>query len=363
MMDIAYSKGRPVSEGDLHAYVDGQLDPARRAKVEAHLAAHPDDVARLHDYESQNFGLHVLFGGTEMYPNSEIDSLGGRFAQAMRRQGLLLEMKRVAAGIVLLVGVLGVGWLAHDNYTRSDDPFLAFTRQAVGAHTLFAGRNSAHHVVSDSNDSTVVSWLSQRLTGVPVRAPDLNRLGFNLAMERILPSANGPAAQLLYEHKDMDAPVTLFIGKSGDARQAAFTFVQNDDVSIFYWQTGSFAYSLAGRIERKKLLALAEAVSEQLNAPPPLPKRYVRSPAPAETAGVMVPSPDQPVATATVATPALAPAIPETGSARPAAKDVTPVAAPAAAVERQDPAAAAPPDAIEKPSLPPAAEEEKPKNT
>ncbi len=363
MSDIVKSVGRPVSEGDLHAYVDGQLDPARRARVEAYLAAHPDDVARLHEYESQNFGLHVLFGGTEMYPDLEIDRLSGQFAQAMRQQGLLLEMKRMAAGLLLLVGVLGVGWLAHDNYTRSDDPFLAFTRQAVGAHTLFAGRNSAHHVVTDTDESTVVSWLSQRLTGVPVRAPDLNRLGFSLAMERILPSANGPAAQLLYEHEETDAPVTLFIGKNGDAGQAAFTFVQNEDVSIFYWQNGSFAYSLAGRIERKKLLALAEAVSEQLNAPPPLPKRYVRRPSPAQTVGAVVPSPDKPVTTATVATPALAPAIPETGPVRPTAEEAMPVAAPTAADQPKEPASEAQPSVIEKPALPPAVEVEKPKNT
>ena len=363
MSEIQNSVGRPVSEGDLHAYVDGQLDPARRAKVEAYLAAHPEDVARLNEYESQNFGLHVLFGGTEMHPDPAIDRLSAQFAQAMRRQGQLLELKRIAAGVLLLVGVLGVGWLAHDNYTRSDDPFLAFTRQAVGAHTLFAGRNSTRHVVSDTEGSTVVSWLSQRLTGVPVRAPDLNRLGFSLAMERILPSANGPAAQLLYEHTESDAPVTLFIGKNGDARQAAFTFVQNDDVSIFYWQNGTFAYSLAGRIERKKLLALAEAVSEQLNAPPPLPKRYVRRPAPAQRVGAVEPTPDQSVTAATVATPAIAPAIPESDGAQPTANEAIPVAAPTAVGAPEESAKPPQPDVIEKPAPPPAADLENPKNT
>ncbi len=41
------SDPRPVGEDDLHAFVDGRLDPGRRATVEAWLAEHPDAAARV----------------------------------------------------------------------------------------------------------------------------------------------------------------------------------------------------------------------------------------------------------------------------------------------------------------------------
>ena len=125
-------------------------------------------------------------------------------------------------------------------------------------------------------NSTVVSWLSQRLIGVPVRAPDLHALGYELTVERILPSADGPAAQLMYESDKANDPVTLFIGKSRDKKQIAFTYLQNDDLSVFYWQEGPFAYSLAGKLDRRNLLALAEAVNAQLVTLPPVPKSMVQ---------------------------------------------------------------------------------------
>ncbi len=37
----------PITDSDLIAFVDGQLDPMRRLEVEAHLAAHPDAAARV----------------------------------------------------------------------------------------------------------------------------------------------------------------------------------------------------------------------------------------------------------------------------------------------------------------------------
>ncbi|MCP6559629.1 zf-HC2 domain-containing protein, partial [Klebsiella pneumoniae] len=37
----------PITEHDLNAYVDGQLDLARRIEVEGHLAARPDIAAQV----------------------------------------------------------------------------------------------------------------------------------------------------------------------------------------------------------------------------------------------------------------------------------------------------------------------------
>ncbi|MRW88360.1 anti-sigma factor, partial [Pseudoduganella sp. FT26W] len=51
----------PVTEAELHAWVDGQLPPARHAAVDAYLADHPGQAARLHAYRAQNAALRARF--------------------------------------------------------------------------------------------------------------------------------------------------------------------------------------------------------------------------------------------------------------------------------------------------------------
>ena len=38
---------RPITEDDLHAYVDGVLEPEREAEVAAYLEGHPDMARRV----------------------------------------------------------------------------------------------------------------------------------------------------------------------------------------------------------------------------------------------------------------------------------------------------------------------------
>src|SRR6185436_5566761 len=45
--------GPPVTEADLHAYVDGALPQARATEVEAYLAERPDEAARIAAYREQ----------------------------------------------------------------------------------------------------------------------------------------------------------------------------------------------------------------------------------------------------------------------------------------------------------------------
>jgi len=48
----------PVTEDELHAYVDGTLSGSRRADVERELERNPDLAARVSDYFSLNNLLH-----------------------------------------------------------------------------------------------------------------------------------------------------------------------------------------------------------------------------------------------------------------------------------------------------------------
>ena len=52
-----------VTEADLHAYADGQLPEAARARVEAYLAENPDEAAMVAGWRTQNAGIKNLFAG------------------------------------------------------------------------------------------------------------------------------------------------------------------------------------------------------------------------------------------------------------------------------------------------------------
>ena len=51
----------PVTEADLHAFVDGRLPAERQVEIAAYLAARPEDAQRLEAYRAQKRELHALF--------------------------------------------------------------------------------------------------------------------------------------------------------------------------------------------------------------------------------------------------------------------------------------------------------------
>lgn len=60
-----------LTEADLHAYVDGRLEPERRRAVEAHLGEDPAAAQRVRAYQRQVACLHALFGRPPAEPLAE----------------------------------------------------------------------------------------------------------------------------------------------------------------------------------------------------------------------------------------------------------------------------------------------------
>ena len=254
--------GEAITEDDIHAYVDGLLTPARRAEVEAFLACHPEEAERVEAYRAQNIALHRLFDGPPGEPlplplEEQAEAITGERERLSRSRSL----SRVAAGLAILVLGGSTLWYTYDQFVMPEDPLVAFTRRASDAHMLLADR--AYSQQASGSSGNVVGWLAQTLTGAPLGAPDLADHGFELVAQRILPTETGPAAQLLYRGRDGNR-ISLYVGASSKQHETAFTFMQRDDVSQFYWQNAGFAYSLIGYLERDELLHLAESISSGL---------------------------------------------------------------------------------------------------
>jgi anti-sigma factor RsiW len=115
--------GRPINDEDLHAYIDGRLDAARRLAVAIYLAGHPREAARGEAFRAQKEAIRALFDHVLDQPVPD------RLREVMQQHGerpSWTAWRRVAwavaAGSLVLVLVLG-GRALHD--------YFPFMRNAV----------------------------------------------------------------------------------------------------------------------------------------------------------------------------------------------------------------------------------------
>src|SRR5262249_59648754 len=55
-------RNSPVTEDELHAYVDDEIAADRRGAVEAWLASHPEDAARVAQWQAQADAIRARYG-------------------------------------------------------------------------------------------------------------------------------------------------------------------------------------------------------------------------------------------------------------------------------------------------------------
>src|ERR1700682_6291036 len=98
----------PVTEDELHAYVDNELPAERRADVEAWLGAHPDAAERGGSWVSMAGGVHARYDSVadEAVPKRlEIERLV--------RQPRKWIYGAMAATLAAFIAGGGVGWVAR----------------------------------------------------------------------------------------------------------------------------------------------------------------------------------------------------------------------------------------------------------
>lgn len=242
-----------INELNMHAYVDGQLEVERRAEVEAHLAAHPEAAAHAQHLRDQIQLLHRAYDGVlnEAIPPRLTDALQSR----TWLHGMVAGMAWLACGLV-------VGWFARVAIPDYPATASVFAQDALAAHILYAAEKRHPVEVPAAQEAHLVAWLSKRLDA-PIRAPGLQQQGFALLGGRLLPSADGPLAQLMYESASGER-LTLTVGHAAQQQHTGFQIMERNGTSVFYWIDRDYGYALSGSIDRAHLLAVAQAVEQQL---------------------------------------------------------------------------------------------------
>jgi len=247
------------TEADLQGYVDGRLPERRRAEVEAYLAAHAEEAARLASYRAQADRLR------ELYAPILDEAVPQRLAlTALPRRSRIV---RVAAALAWIAVGAAAGWQLHHVFasrtTATAETPIA--RTAAIAHVTYSPEVRHPVEVGADQESHLVAWLSKRL-GAKVRAPNLESVGYGLVGGRLLPGESGPVAQFMYQCKQ-GTRVTLYLRTElPDHEETAFRYSDEGNVRVFYWVDRTFGYAVSSAdIAKDALLKVANTAYAQLN--------------------------------------------------------------------------------------------------
>ena len=251
----------PVSEDELHAYVDGHLPAARREAVAAWLAAHPEDAALVAGWRAQAEAIRAHYGAAVDEPVPErlkLDYLT-RYARVDRR----MWMGAAAAAVAAFVVGGGTGWLARGAVASPPNGFGAITADALEAHKLYVVEVRHPVEVPGDERAHMTKWLSKRV-GYQLRVPDLSAMNLKLVGGRLLPGPSGASAFYMYESPSGER-YTVYCAKADAAPQTALRFRSDKRFAAVYWVDDNLAYVVSGPDQRARLETVAKSVYEQVD--------------------------------------------------------------------------------------------------
>ncbi len=249
---------RPVTEDDLHAYVDQLLEPERRAQIAAYLDAHPDVAKRVAVFSDQRHHLRSALAPIADEPLPAKLNLSRIIENRRQRPSPLWW----AVAAMLLISIGGVsGWVARGSIPSPSSGLAALAQEAADSYKVYAPDRVRPVEFRASEGPQLLQWLSNRLNQ-PVKVPDLTSAGYRLMGGRLIATSHGPAAMFMYDDDRGDRLVVLTRPMAVD-KSAPMTPQSGEDVAGFTWADGGMGYSLVGRSAVESLRPIANEVRRQ----------------------------------------------------------------------------------------------------
>ncbi|KAF1725195.1 anti-sigma factor family protein [Pseudoxanthomonas japonensis] len=243
-MNIQTTQPEP-DESELHAYVDGQLEPARREAVECWLDSHPERARQIADWKRDAGHLRALHAHPEQWAaNAALEPLRiRRRLHASRRHRM-----GIAASLILALGLgAGVGWWARDL-----QPVPMPMADAVAAYRQFADADAPAMDFDASRSADLQRWL-QRHFGKVGRVPDLKPAGYRLMGGRVLSTEQGTAAMLVYQDGS-GARVGFYLRPRGKLKGTGQR--RDGDLLAQYWSHQNTSFALVSEVADTAALRL-----------------------------------------------------------------------------------------------------------
>lgn len=269
----------PISDDDLQAFVDNEIDEERREAITAYLAANPSDAARVDGWRQQNILLRAAFAqvALEQVPPSLTFSFAPRliklpsfvptgtaareaFIRRAQRRSLVFTCAAFIAGVCITLAAT----VALTRYSAHPEA-APFGAQGPALATL------ATAALKTSDDAATGPTSGLNLAGAVEPAlgilPSLKSEGLELVRGEVRGKPDDLATCL--DFVDIaKAAIALCIAPAKAPNAADAQGLAVASANSVYWREDGSLYALAGPSKITRLVALARRIHAALALPP-----------------------------------------------------------------------------------------------
>nr|WP_025825777.1 anti-sigma factor [Acetobacter persici] len=226
------SDDTPVSETDLHQWVDGRLPAERRECVERFLAENPQKAEEVLGWRDSRDKLRSAFRADTYEPIPTRLLEAGKGPARSIRWGTAMSL-----AAALSIGI-AFGWLVHG-------PRRLLGVASVAQETIETSRFDERTAVfnPERDPDRVSKWATAEL-GIPVRPPDISAAGFSLRGARLIVTDHGPGCLFIYANNEGNK-LTVFT-RPMKGMDMAVNIQKLDNTNGYVWSHGGLGVGIIG---------------------------------------------------------------------------------------------------------------------
>lgn len=240
-----------ITELDLMAFVDDQVDDARRMEIEAWLAGHPAEAARVMRDLSDRTALKLALAPTAVAPSPALAALAEHGSASPSPPWY----RRVPAFAAMLAMAVLLGFAGNPLYGGPLANAPDYLDDAVQSHEA-----SLIRVAMATRPPTPWMQPGDIRTAIRIRLPVLP-VDWRLIDVQVFPSDDGPSAQLLIDAGEA-GEVSLFSSRTRGDGIVQPVVVRQHGETVAFWEIDGQSFVLIGDVSRARLHAMAVDLSD-----------------------------------------------------------------------------------------------------
>ena len=246
-----------LTDEDLHAFIDGELDDARATQIAIAIAGSPEMCERVERFIADKDLIARVYGPLidQPLPAALLKAATPELLRLPPRSPMRFVPAAMALAAALVVAVIGYPVFSN----LGGDPLVA-EAMAVRSGQVHADRQFADSEVATAS---VRDHLVETALSVPVKVPNLEKAGYVLTGITAYPDRGGhQALQLSYRDRN-GAVFTMYMRQTGGGDR--FELSQRKNLQVCVWQNDNLSVVMLGTMPAHEMLRVATATYADLD--------------------------------------------------------------------------------------------------